>query len=106
MALGAPSSPPWTCWRRRTAAWRAAGTAVSPLSPYEADFHWPEHRLIVETDGREHHARRRDFARDRARDAENLVRGWRTVRFTYGQVAYEARWVAGVVAALTRAGRA
>jgi len=29
------------------------------LGPYEADFHWPEHRLIVETDGRAHHQRRR-----------------------------------------------
>lgn len=76
------------------------------LGPYEADFQWPEHRLIVEADGREHHARRRDFVRDRARDAENLVRGWCTVRFTYGQVTHEARWVVGIVGALTRAGRA
>lgn len=77
------------------------------LGPYEADFHWPEHRLIAETDGRAHHARRKAFAKDRVRDAELLADGWRTVRFTYAQVVHEAAWVAGILRrALTRAARA
>lgn len=77
------------------------------LGPYEADFHWPEHRLIVETDGRAHHQRRRQFTRDRIRDAELLAQGWRTVRFTYAQVLHEAKWVAGILRRLlTREARA
>lgn len=77
------------------------------LGPYEADFHWPEHRLIAETDGRAHHARRKAFTKDRVRDAELLADGWRTVRFTYAQVVHEAAWVAGILRrALTRAERA
>lgn len=77
------------------------------LGPYEADFHWPEHRLIAETDGRAHHARRKAFTKDRVRDAELLADGWRTVRFTYAQVVHEAAWVAGILRrALTRAARA
>lgn len=77
------------------------------LGPYEADFHWPEQRLIVETDGRAHHARRRAFTRDRVRDAELLARGWPTLRFTYAQVIDEAAWVADILRrALTRAERA
>ena len=77
------------------------------LGPYEADFHWPEHRLIVETDGRAHHQRRRQSTKDRVRDAELLAQGWRTVRFTYAQVTHEATWVAGILRrALTRAARA
>jgi very-short-patch-repair endonuclease len=77
------------------------------LGPYEADFHWPEHRLIAETDGRAHHARRKAFTKDRVRDAELLVEGWRTVRFTHAQVVHQTAWVAGILRrALTRAGRA
>lgn len=77
------------------------------LGAYEADFHWPEHRLVAETDGRAHHQRRRAFTKDRVRDAELLVDGWRTVRFTYAQVLHEAAWVAAILRRLlTRAGRA
>jgi hypothetical protein len=53
---------------------------------YEVDFCWPELRLIVETDGYEHHGTRAAFERDRARDAALTARGWRVLRFTDGQV--------------------
>jgi very-short-patch-repair endonuclease len=53
---------------------------------FEVDFHWPEARLIVETDGRVYHdtvaARRRDANRDRALTAAGwtVIRcGWRDV---------------------------
>src|SRR4051812_2179709 len=52
----------------------------------EVDFHWPERRLVVETDGHEHHGSRAAFERDRARDQHLTAAGWTVVRFTYRQV--------------------
>jgi Protein of unknown function (DUF559) len=61
---------------------------------FEVDFLWPQHRLIVETDGRRSHATRAAFERDRARDAALTVAGYRVVRFTYRQVVEEPARVA------------
>ncbi|WBU38905.1 endonuclease domain-containing protein [Homoserinibacter sp. YIM 151385] len=43
-------------------------------------------RLIVEADSREYHS---DAYRDRRRDAEASIAGYRTLRFMYGQVVHE-----------------
>ena len=64
---------------------------------YEVDFHWPEARLIVETDGHEHHGTRAAFERDRARDQELMAAGWTVVRFTYRQVLEEPARVRDVL---------
>jgi very-short-patch-repair endonuclease len=56
---------------------------------HEADFHWPEQRLVVETDGWRVHGRRRAFEDDRARDAELHAAGWVVLRFTWRQVMRE-----------------
>ncbi len=73
---------------------------VQPIiDGYRVDFCWPEHRLIVETDGYEHHGTRAAFGRDRAKDAQLTVRGWRVLRFTEPQVRGEARACADVVLA-------
>jgi very-short-patch-repair endonuclease len=53
---------------------------------HEADFVWPEHRLIVETDGWAAHGHRRAFEHDRALDARRQAAGFATLRFTYRQV--------------------
>jgi very-short-patch-repair endonuclease len=53
---------------------------------HEVDFHWPGHRVVVETDGWGTHGRRRAFERDRARDAELHAHGWIVLRFTRRQV--------------------
>jgi hypothetical protein len=50
--------------------------------PCEPDFHWPSHRLIVETDGWETHGTRAAFEADRATDAALTASGYRVVRFT------------------------
>jgi very-short-patch-repair endonuclease len=55
----------------------------------EVDFLWPEHRLIVETDGWSTHGHRRAFESDRARDATLQAHGYRVVRFTWRQVIHE-----------------
>ena len=71
---------------------------VQPIvEGYRVDFCWPELRLIVETDGYEHHGTRAAFERDRAKDAQLAVRGWRVLRFTQPQVRGEPASCAVVV---------
>jgi len=48
----------------------------------EPDFHWPEQRVIVETDGFETHGTRAAFHADRAKDAALTAAGYRVLRFT------------------------
>jgi very-short-patch-repair endonuclease len=67
------------------------------IGGHRVDFCWPEERLIVETDGYEHHGTRAAFERDRAKDARLTVLGWRVLRFTRQQVHGEPSYVAGVV---------
>jgi very-short-patch-repair endonuclease len=70
------------------------------VAGYEIDFLWTEQRVVVEVDGRDTHATRAAFERDRARDARLMVLGYRVVRFTYRQVIYEPGAVANVLEAL------
>jgi very-short-patch-repair endonuclease len=63
----------------------------------EVDFLFPAARLVVETDGWRFHKTRRDFEKDRARDAALATAGYRTLRFTDRQIARDA---ASVVAAI------
>ena len=67
---------------------------------YEVDFHWPSHRLIVETDGRATHLTRRAFEADRARDEVLTVAGYRVVRFTWRRVTEEPDAVAATLRTL------
>ena len=60
----------------------------------EPDFYWPTCRLVVETDGWETHRTRSAFKRDRRRDAALVAAGWRVMRFTYDDVAYDGATVA------------
>jgi very-short-patch-repair endonuclease len=61
---------------------------------YEADFAWPEQRLIVEADSWRHHSSRASFERDRRRDAHHTAHGWRVVRLTYARITTEPDEVA------------
>ena len=69
----------------------------------EVDFFWPDHRLIVETDGRATHLTHEAFERDRARDAHLLVLGHRVLRFTERQVRLGERAVANTLDAVLAA---
>jgi hypothetical protein len=64
---------------------------------FEVDVHWPDARLVVETDGHEHHGTREAFERDRARDQALAAAGWTVVRFTYRQVLEEPARVRDVL---------
>jgi len=59
-----------------------------PIGPIEieADFAWPEARLIVELDGRRFHETATAFERDRARDRALAAHGWRVIRVTWRQL--------------------
>jgi hypothetical protein len=66
---------------------------------HQVDFHWPPHRLIVETDGRATHDTPHQFEEDRRRDLELTLAGWHVIRVSWRQVINES----GRVAALLRA---
>ncbi|MGH2943914.1 MAG: DUF559 domain-containing protein [Solirubrobacteraceae bacterium] len=71
----------------------------------EVDFLWRAQRLIVETDGHEHHGTRAAFERDRAKDARLTLLGYRVVRFTYRQLVHERHTVVRTLLALLAAPR-
>ena len=64
----------------------------------EVDFRFPGHALIVEADSWTHHRSREAFENDRARDALRTRAGYRTLRFTYRQLADDPAAVAATVA--------
>ena len=69
------------------------------LGPHRVDFAWPEHRLVVETDGFATHGTKRAFEDDRARDADLIARGWVVIRITWRQLKHEPLLVAARLAA-------
>jgi very-short-patch-repair endonuclease len=52
----------------------------------EVDFHWPAHRLVVETDGAATHLTPTSFETVRRRDATLQIAGLRVVRITWRQL--------------------
>jgi very-short-patch-repair endonuclease len=56
------------------------------IEGYEVDCVWPGARLIVELDGRTHHAAAHAFEEDRVRDRRLEANGWRVVRITWRQL--------------------
>ena len=64
------------------------------LEGHEVDFLWRDQKLVVELDGAAAHHTRRAFERDRARDAELTVAGYRVIRVTHARMARESESVA------------
>jgi predicted transcriptional regulator of viral defense system len=60
----------------------------------EADFYFPTHRLVVETDGWEDHKTRHAFEADRAKDAALTAAGYTVMRFTWRQLRDDPETVA------------
>jgi very-short-patch-repair endonuclease len=69
-----------------------------PVVGYEADFFWPEHRLIVEVDGYDVHSHRAAFERDHRRDTVHRDAGYEVLRFTGRQLEREPLYVVAVIA--------
>jgi very-short-patch-repair endonuclease len=70
---------------------------------YEVDFHWPAQRLVVETDGRATHSTPQAFERDRRRDLDLQLAGWRVVRITWRQLTDEPERVTALLRTHLRA---
>ncbi|MGI8624526.1 MAG: endonuclease domain-containing protein [Solirubrobacteraceae bacterium] len=56
------------------------------VNGHRVDFYWPEHDLIVETDGWATHGNRRAFERDHARDLDHAAAGVHVLRITRRQL--------------------
>jgi len=69
----------------------------------EVDFLWPEQRLVVETDGERFHDNPLAFGRDRKRDRDLQLRGYRVVRFTHTQIEHEPDAVVSAIRRLLAA---
>ena len=60
-----------------------------PLGRYVADFHGPDHSLVVETDGWSTHGGPIAFVDDRIRDAELAIRDVVVIRVSDEQVDHD-----------------
>lgn len=79
------------------------GTANVSVLDHEVDMLWPAARLVVELDSWEHHGHRAAFERDRARDPERMLAGYRTVRVTHQRLDQEADALAAEIRGLMAA---
>jgi very-short-patch-repair endonuclease len=84
-----------------------AAAFPSPLSKhwvlgYEVDFFFPDHRLIVETDGLRYHRTPAQQARMVKRDQKHTSHGYRVLRFTHWQIAYAPTEVTDVLCRIRR----
>jgi very-short-patch-repair endonuclease len=66
----------------------------------EVDVLWPEARLVVELDSWEFHAHRAAFEKDRDRDTDHLLAGYRTIRVTHRRLSDEPERLAAQIRAL------
>jgi very-short-patch-repair endonuclease len=67
------------------------------VNGFEVDFHWPELKIVVETDGLTYHRtaaqQAKDLVRDQAHAAANLL----SLRFSHEQIAYEPAYVEAIL---------
>ena len=70
----------------------------------EVDALWPDARLIVELDSWEFHSHRAAFEKDRDRDTDHLLAGYRTIRVTHRRLSEEPERLAAQIRALLAAG--
>jgi very-short-patch-repair endonuclease len=82
---------------------RAAGLQTprmnARIAGWEVDAVWERARLVVEVDGYRYHRTRAKFERDRLKDAELLVAGYRVLRVTWRQLTREPERVVAMIAA-------
>jgi very-short-patch-repair endonuclease len=71
--------------------------------PIRVDFLWPEHRLVLEADGHEHHRTRHAQDRDRRRDQALTAAGYTVIRTTWTQVTQDPESLIVTLRALLRA---
>jgi hypothetical protein len=67
------------------------------IGAHQVDFQWPDHRLVVETDGRAHHTGPVAFRRDRHRDVDLELAGYHVLRIGWREVVHEPERVVALV---------
>jgi very-short-patch-repair endonuclease len=72
------------------------------LLDYEVDFFFPDHDLIVETDGLRYHRTPSQQARAARRDQVHTAAGYRVLRFTHWQIAHAPDEVTAVLRQIRR----
>jgi predicted transcriptional regulator of viral defense system len=70
------------------------------VAGHEVDAVWPAARLVVEVDGFEYHGTRAAFERDRARDADLQLAGFRVLRVTARRLSREPQAIASAIQSL------
>lgn len=76
------------------------------LGGWEVDAVWDKQRLVVEVDGYRYHRTRAKFERDRRKDAELMLAGYRVLRITWHRlVSQRDELIALLSAALSAQGR-
>jgi very-short-patch-repair endonuclease len=66
---------------------------------FEVDFFWPDHRLVAEVDGYDHHSSTGSFRADRRRDRRLTTAGYRVIRLTWADVTKARLNTVAVIAA-------
>ncbi len=66
---------------------------------WEVDAVWDRQRLVVEVDGYRYHRTRAKFERDRRKDGQLLLAGYRVLRITWRQLTREPETVVAIIAA-------
>jgi very-short-patch-repair endonuclease len=72
------------------------------VNGFRVDFYWPDHGLIVETDGLRYHRTPAQQAKDHLRDQAHLAAGFTALRFTRAQVRFEPDHVETTLASVAR----
>jgi very-short-patch-repair endonuclease len=67
------------------------------VNGFEVDFYWPEHGLVVETDGWRYHRTPAAQTRDALRDQIHTASGLTPLRFSHYQVKHEPGHVRSVL---------
>jgi very-short-patch-repair endonuclease len=69
------------------------------VTGHEVDFHFPDLKLVVETDGLTYHRTPAEQAKDRERDQDHTAAGLTPLRFTHAQIKYEPDHVVRILRA-------
>ncbi len=98
-----------SAFERDFAAWLAQHPEIPPpqrnvrLGPWELDFYWPAHQLVVETDGEQYHRTPQELERDRVKDAWLQRRDHRVIRVTEFRFTHDRPGILGDLEAMVQA---
>jgi hypothetical protein len=98
-----------SAFERDFAAWLADHPEIPPprrnvrLGPWELDFYWPAHHVVVETDGDQYHRTPQELERDRLKDAWLQRHGHKVIRVTEFRFSHDRPGILGDLEAMVQA---